>query len=268
MTDLKLMAILAHPDDESLGLGGTLTKYAAEGIETYLVCATRGERGWFGEAAAYPGPAELGRIRQAELGSAAKVLSLREVSFLDYIDGDLDQADPREAIGKIVTHLRRVRPQVVITFDPNGDYGHPDHIAVSQFTTAAIVAAADPTYPADGDWPAHRVSKFYYRVPTHEEQTTYETAFGDLIMHIDGVERRAVAWEAWAITTWIDTLAHWPQIWSAVLCHRSQLPGYQQLQQLSEAEQEKLWAIETYYRAFSLVNGGRQIEQDLFGGLR
>lgn len=268
METLKLLAILAHPDDESLGLGGTLIKYAAEGVETYLVCATRGERGWFGEPDANPGPIELGRIRQAELHAAAEALGLREVNFLDYLDGDLDQADPPEAIGKIVAHLRRVRPQVVLTFDPTGDYGHPDHIAISQLTTAAIVAAADPTYPAGGVWPAHRVAKLYYRVPTGEEQATYEAAFGELVMHIDGVERRAVVWEPWAITTWIDTLTHWRQTWAAVTCHRSQLPGYQALQQLSVADQEKLWATETYYRAFSLVNGGRQPERDLFAGLR
>ena len=115
---LKLMCILAHPDDESLGTGGILAKYAAEGVETYLVTATRGERGWFGDEAEYPGLEELGRIREAELLDAAKVLGLQEVTFLDYVDGDLDQADPVEAINKIVGHLRRVRPHVVATFDP------------------------------------------------------------------------------------------------------------------------------------------------------
>ena len=68
---------------------------------------------------------------------------MREVSLLDYHDQHLDRADPREAIAGIVGHLRRVRPDVVVTFGPDGAYGHPDHIAISQFTTAAIVAAAD-----------------------------------------------------------------------------------------------------------------------------
>src|SRR5262245_48764454 len=127
---LRLMAVLAHPDDESLGFGGTLARYAAEGVETYLVTATRGEHGWFGDPAEYPGPEALGRIREAELQAAANVLKLCEIRFLDYIDGDLDKADPREAVAKIVGHLRRVRPDVVLTFDPNGAYGHPDHIAI------------------------------------------------------------------------------------------------------------------------------------------
>src|SRR5881227_3601511 len=103
---LKLMCVLAHPDDESLGNGGILAKYAAEGVETYLVTATRGERGWRGEAAADPGLAAFGKLREAELLAAAKILGLREVHFLDYIDGDLDQAEPASAIGKIADHLR------------------------------------------------------------------------------------------------------------------------------------------------------------------
>src|SRR6185436_20526654 len=104
---LKLMAIFAHPDDESLGLGGALAKFVAEGVETYLVCATRGERGWTGEEKDNPGLEALGRLREAELRSACAILKIREVMLLDYIDGDLDKAPPAEVIGKLVSHLRR-----------------------------------------------------------------------------------------------------------------------------------------------------------------
>src|SRR4051812_25659316 len=156
METLKLLCVLAHPDDESLGNGGMLAKYGAEGVETYVLTATRGERGWFGPPEDNPGMTELGQIRESELRAAAAVLGVCEVTLLDYIDGDLDQADPAEAIAQIVAHIRRIRPQVVTTFDPSGAYGHPDHIAICQFTTAATVAAADPTY-MPGDHPAHRV---------------------------------------------------------------------------------------------------------------
>jgi LmbE family N-acetylglucosaminyl deacetylase len=98
--NLKLMCVLAHPDDESMGTGSTLAKYAAEGVETTLVMATRGERGWNGDPSAYPGLEGLGKLREAELREAAKILGIREVEFLDYIDGDLDKADPRQAIAK------------------------------------------------------------------------------------------------------------------------------------------------------------------------
>src|SRR4029450_5015627 len=160
MAERRLMCVLAHPDDESLGTGGTLARYADEGVATYLVTATRGERGRFGDSKESPGPEIVGRAREAELLAAAKELGLREVRFLDYPDGALDKVDTAEAIEKIVTHLRRVKPHVVITFGPEGAYGHPDHIAISQLTTAATVCAADPLFgsqQAIGE--PHRVSK-------------------------------------------------------------------------------------------------------------
>src|SRR5262245_42985735 len=99
--------------------------------------ATRGERGRFGSGIECPGFTDVGRMRKAELLAAARHLGLREVSFLDYMDGEVDQAKPAEIIAKIVAQLRRVRPHVVLTFGPEGAYGHPDHIAICQFATAA-----------------------------------------------------------------------------------------------------------------------------------
>src|SRR6476659_6033333 len=116
------MCVLAHPDDESLGTGGTLAAYAAEGVSTYLVTATRGERGRFGDSKESPGPEIVGRAREAELLAAADVLGLEDVRFLDYPDGALDTVDAADAIQKIAGHLRRVKPQVVVTFGPDGAY--------------------------------------------------------------------------------------------------------------------------------------------------
>jgi LmbE family N-acetylglucosaminyl deacetylase len=266
--NLKLLCVLAHPDDESLGTGGILARYAAEGIETYLVTATRGEHGWFGNSEEYPGPEALGKIREAELLAAAKVLAIRHVEFLDYIDGDLDQAHPAEAIARIVGYIRRIKPDVVVTFGPDGAYGHPDHIAISQFTTAAIVEAANPHSLYFKDLAAHCVSKLYYMVATKELSEVYQSVFGRLVMSIDGAERSQVAWPDWAITTRIETWDYWHTVWQAVRCHRTQLPAYQALEHVSEEQHRILWNSQTYYRAFSLVNGGRMVEQDLFEGLR
>ena len=268
MNQLKLMCVLAHPDDESLGNGGILAKYASEGIETYLVTATRGERGWFGEETDYPGLEALGKRREAELLAAASVLGIRRVDFLNYIDGDLDQASPREAIAKIVEHVRRVKPDVVVTFGPDGAYGHPDHIAICQFTTAAVVEAASPDAPFHQDLPPHRVSKLYYMVMSEQLLRAYQSVFGDVVMHVDGVERRGVVWPEWAITTRIDTREYRQMVWKAVYCHESQLAAYRQLEHLSQDYQKELWDTQNYYRAFSLVNGGRGVEDDLFAGLR
>lgn len=135
------MAVFAHPDDESLGAGGTLANYASEGVEVSLVTATRGDAGRFHgrrlDDAQHPGPSQLAQIREAELRAAASALGVRDVSCLDYHDQQLDRADPRQAVADIAWHVRRLRPDVVITFGPDGGYGHPDHVAISQFTTAA-----------------------------------------------------------------------------------------------------------------------------------
>lgn len=265
---LRLMCVLAHPDDESLGTGGTLAKYAAEGIETYLVTATRGERGWQGAAHENPGLAVLGAIREAELRGAVAVLGIRELHFLDYIDGDLDQADPAEAIAKIVTHLRRVKPHVVLTFGPAGAYGHPDHVAISQCTIAACIAAADARYTSTSDLAPHAVSKLYYMTISRALADAYTAVFGELVMQIDGVDRHIVIDDDWAITTRLDTSAYEDTVWNAVFCHTSQLPAYSRLEQVPEQYRKIIWSEETYYRAFSLVNGGRVTERDLFEGLR
>lgn len=263
---LRLLAVLAHPDDESLAIGGTLAKYASEGVETHLLCATRGERGWFGPLDDYPGPFALGQIREQELDAAADVLGLRSVRFLDECDGDLDQANPARVVARIVRRLREIRPDVVVTFGPDGIYGHPDHIAISQLTTTAVMAASDMGYLIDNMLP-HQVQKLYYVAFRARQLAIYQEAFGDLVMQIDGVERRSVAWPDWAITTHFDTTGYWRQVWQAVQCHTTQIPGINALARLPEQYHRALWGNQTFYRALSVVNGGRAFEDDLFAGL-
>jgi len=264
---LRLLCVLAHPDDESLGLGGILAKYGKEGVATYLVTATRGEMGWFGPSEENPGPTELGKMREGELMEAAKVLGLREVNVLDYHDGQLDKADQVVLTREIVGHIRRIRPHVLVTFDQNGVYGHPDHIAATRAATAAAVAAADPDYQDLSGLAPHTVSKAYYFAWTEEVSKAYEAAFGDLVMQIDGVERRAVPWPHWTISTWIDTEAHWKTVWDAIRCHCTQLPGYQKLLDLSDEYHETLWGRLTFHRVYSLVPAP-DWEDDMFAGLR
>ena len=269
MSALKLLCVFAHPDDESMGMGGTLAKYAAEGIDTYLVCATRGERGWFGPEAQDPGLAVMGEIRTKELHAAAETLGLKEVHFLDYMDGDLDQADPAEAIGKIVTHIRAIQPQVVVTFSPDGNYGHPDHIAISQFTSAAMVCAADASYADAKGLPAHRVSKLYYMVDSENFVNLLLSFFGEITFPVDDQVRGEVAWPEWMITTRVDMSAHCMTALRAIRCHESQLPSIAPLVELPEQQVARVLAMQgTFCRVFSLVNGGRKVETDLFEGLR
>jgi len=258
----RLLAVVAHPDDESLGVGGVLARYAAEGAETYVVTATRGERGRYGDGTDHPGAEELGRIREAELRTAAEVLGVREVHLLDYLDGELDGADPRQAIARITGHIKRLRPHVVVTFAQDGAYGHPDHIAISQFTTAAVVAAAGANRKP---WVA---AKLYWMAWGREHWDAYQAAFKRLVSTVDGVERQAVPWPDWMLTTKVDCRAHWRTVWRAVQCHRSQIEVYAALGDLDDERQAMLWGDQEFYRVHSLVNGGRARETDLFEGLR
>ena len=258
---LRLLAVLAHPDDESLGVGGTLAKYAAEGVEVFLLTATRGDsgryRGHRPGTEGHPGAHALGEIREAELRAAAAVLGIRDVSILGYPDSHLDRTNPVEAISRIAAHLRQVRPDVVVTFGPDGVYGHPDHIAISQFTTAAIVAAAG----------VHAVSKLYYLALPAATLAAYQAGVNKLSSSVDGVERLATPWPDWAITTVIDTRHVWPTVRQAVSCHESQIMAYDRLPNLPPEHHEALWGMQSFYRVFSRVNGGRARETDLFEGI-
>ena len=268
--NLKLLAIFAHPDDEAMGMGGTLAKYSAEGVETYYVCASRGEKGWFGSEEQNPGPERLGEIRTQELKNAVKELGMRGLHFLDYIDGEVDQANHAEAIGRIVSHIRNIQPQVIVTFPPDGNYGHPDHIAIGQFTSAAIVCAADPSYIDPQNLAPHRVLKLYYLVDSESYINLVAPFMDDMDFPIvDDQLRGEIAWKEWMITTRINMAEHCQTVLRAIRCHESQLPS---LGALAEAHEDAVTAVlamqGTFYRAFSLVNGGREVESDLFTGIR
>jgi LmbE family N-acetylglucosaminyl deacetylase len=274
MRAMRLLAVLAHPDDESLGVGGTLAKYAAEGCEVSLLTATRGGAGRYltfppGHPE-HPGPLALAEIREAELRSAAAELGVADVTLLDYPDRFVDRAEPHHAIAAIAGHIRRIRPDVVISFGPDGAYGHPDHIAISQFASAAIVTAADPMFASGGEHGTrpHSVAKLYFIAWPQSTWSAYQSAFKTLTSTVDGVERQTVPWADWAITTRIDTREYWPTVWRAVSCHRSQMAAYEKLSQLSPDLHEALWGAQSFYRVFSTANGGRKQETDLFEGIR
>lgn len=271
MDSFKLLVVFAHPDDESMGMGGTLAKYSAERVETYLVCASRGERGWFGPEEQNPGPERLGQIRTQELENAVKELGMKGLYFLNYIDGDVDKADHAEAISKIVTHIRKIRPHVVVTFPPDGNYGHPDHIAIGQFTSAAIVCATDSTYKDLENLPPHRVSKLYYMVDGENFINLIAPFMGDMTFPVDDQLRGEFPWKEWMITTRIEMADHCRSAWKAIQCHKSQLPTLGTLAEMPEESAISVLATlreGTFYRVFSLVNGGRNVETDLFDGLR
>jgi LmbE family N-acetylglucosaminyl deacetylase len=132
-----ILCVYAHPDDESFGASGTLAKYARAGVAVYLLCATRGQEGIRPESVA-DGEA-LGRLREVELRCAAEAIGMRRVRLLDYQDGAVSQVPLAELVGHVSRELEEVRPDVVLTFGPQGITGHGDHIAVGRAAEEAIV---------------------------------------------------------------------------------------------------------------------------------
>ena len=173
--DRRLLLVHAHPDDESIGTGITMSRYAAEGASVTLVTCTRGEQGEIvvDDLAHLGTGAALGAERERELAAACAALGVDDHRYLGaYTDSGMMgtspnddpecfwQADLPTAVGSLVAVIREVRPQVVVTYDDNGGYGHPDHIQAHRVTMGAVDAAADPTaYPDCG--PAWTVSKVY-----------------------------------------------------------------------------------------------------------
>jgi N-acetyl-1-D-myo-inositol-2-amino-2-deoxy-alpha-D-glucopyranoside deacetylase len=168
----RLLAVFAHPDDEAFSSGGVLAAAHDRGVEITLVCATRGEAGEIlvPELAT---PENLGEVREGELRRAMDAVGIADVRFLDYRDsgmiGTSENEDPRalmqaptaEVVDRVARVIRELHPAVVLTFGPDGFYGHPDHLAVSRATTDAVLAVGEE---ADG----RRVRALYYTTMPRE----------------------------------------------------------------------------------------------------
>jgi LmbE family N-acetylglucosaminyl deacetylase len=180
----RLLAIFAHPDDESFGPGGTLAFYARQGVEIHLICATRGEAGKIPDSL-NDGSKTVAELREAELRCAASVLGLKKIYFLDFRDSGmagtpdnhhpnaLSVAPVEDVAAKITQLIRQIKPQVIITHDPKGGYHHPDHIAIHKATVEAFHASNDPDR-FKNDLPPYSPQKLYF--------TTHSLKFVRLIV--------------------------------------------------------------------------------------
>jgi len=270
-----LLAAFAHPDDESFGPGGTLAKYAAEGVAVHLLCATLGEAGEsdtpdLGECE------DLACQREQELRCAASVLGLTEVHLLGYRDSGmagspanqhlraLIQADPDNLTEQVADLMCRLRPQVVVTFDPFGGYGHPDHIAMHRATVAAF-----ERLPGN-----ERPQKLYF--------TTLSRTYVRWIVRLmslfgidpaavgknKDINLRAVLEHELPVTTRVDTDAYYEIKQRAGACHSSQLSGLGSFwRRLPRWLVRRWWSRETFYRAVPPFHRGEQVERDLFAGV-
>jgi N-acetyl-1-D-myo-inositol-2-amino-2-deoxy-alpha-D-glucopyranoside deacetylase len=278
----SLLFCYAHPDDESFGTAGTIARYAAEGVRVALICATRGEAGETSDPTLTT-PENLARVRENELRCACSVLGVSDLFLLGYRDSGmagaesnddprcLYQADVTIVAGKIAQVIRQLRPQVVVTFEPGGGYGHPDHIAIHKATVVAFAAAGDaeryPEQLQDGlePWSPHKL--YYTALPRRffrgvAEQLrangTQPPTIGDRPLEEMGIPDELV-------TTFVDVSDYLEEKLQAVHCHQTQL---------SEGNPFRLLSIETMRQVMStdffiLSNGQAdgEEESDLFAGV-
>ena len=280
---LTLMAVFAHPDDESFGTGGTLARYGADpGVRVVLVCATRGEAGEISNPE-LASSERLGEVREQELRCACRTLGVEDLFFLDYRDsgmaGSPDNEDPRalaqadsyEAVGKIVAHIRRERPHVVVTFDESGGYGHPDHIAIHHLTKAAFAAAADPGQygeQIEAGLRPHRASKLYFTaIPRRFFRSAIEkiNELGIKVpeRYLDRVDNFGLPDEA--CTTDVYVQDFWNTKQAAVACHATQLNPDSIFAILPPEIMRELQAWECFQLAETTV-GEDGDSHDLFAG--
>ncbi len=270
---LSLLAVFAHPDDESFLTGGTLAKYAAEGVDLSLVCATRGEVGEISDPALAT-PATLGRVREEELRLACSLLGIRHLRFLDYIDGALPRVDSQEAVGKIVRAIRELRPQVVITFGPEGGGSrHPDHVAISHLATAAFRSAGDAgAFPEQlsGGLEPHAPLKLYYVAQPRER---YQRLAQTLAPFVRGTSWENRDWSSFGvpeerITTRLDVSAHGATRLRAIATHRTQFARTHPYAVLPHELIMEVFKEECFILAESRVERPDGREDDLFRGIR
>ena len=229
-----LLAVFAHPDDESLACGGLLAWCAELGARVSILCATRGEMG-------RGSGSDLSLVRTNELEAAARALGVSDVLVLDYEDGMLAWAEPAKLEADIRDAMIRLRPDVVITFGHDGLYWHPDHIAIHERTTAAVAALGD-TAPA-----LYYVTMAAGRMRAVIDAVAARIPPKDAPYSILGVSDADAFGAAAAPPTLIlDVRACAARKLAALRCHRTQLAG-DALDLLSDEEARRLLGVE-YFR--------------------
>ena len=282
----RLLVAYAHPDDESFGNAGTLARYAAEGVGVHYVCGTNGECGGVAPAL-LAGYRDIAELRIAELNSAAHTLGLAGYYLLNYRDSGmagapdnqhahaLAAADPDLVTAKMVAAIRAIQPHVVVTFNPYGGYGHPDHIMMHQATVAAFNAAADPAaYPEQlqqglSTW---QTNKLYYSTFPGRLLRLWSK-----VLPLFGVDPQRVGEnndmdfiqalaEATPVTTRIACSAYSDTIMEAWLCHRSQLGSMALVQKLPRAVRQMYMNADHFTQVLPQPTHSG-IEDNLFAGI-
>lgn len=269
MTPMSLMAVFAHPDDEAFGTGGTLSRYADEGCDVFVVTATRGEAGQIAEPSLAT-PANLPTVRERELRCSCQQYNVHPPHFLDYLDGQLTVVHQGQAVGKLVRLIRQLKPDVLVTFGPDGIYGHYDHIAVHRWATIAFDLAADPDcFPDLETCEPHQVQKLYYRVSSQESMDARRQNGQRPAVMMDGVPFPFVGVPMDQITTVIDVSDFVDAKLRGILCHATQIGrNNRYVETPDEVLTDPWFRQETFSLARTTAPWPTGVETDLFAGLR
>jgi len=282
---LRLMAVHAHPDDESSKGAATMARYVDEGVDVLVATLTGGERGSvLNPAMDRPEVvANLAAIRREEMETARRILGVRQ-SWLGFVDSGLPEGDPlpplpegcfglqplEVAARPLVELVRRERPHVMVTYDENGGYPHPDHIMCHRVSVEAFEAAGDPDrYPGTGEpW---QPLKLYYHMTFHKSRVQ---AMHDALVGM-GQESPYVEWlaswvdkpeDAKRITTRVPCGDHFAQRNAALIAHATQVDPTGRWFAVPLEVQQRVWPTEDYQLARSLVDVELP-ESDLFTGV-
>lgn len=281
MAKKRLLLALAHPDDESFGYGGLISRYVAEGVEVYLICSTNGDVGTVAPEM-LEGYESVAALRLAELGCASQKLGFKRVFTFGYKDSgmmgsetSLDPAcswqAPREELArKVVEVIREIQPQVVLTFNKYGGYGHPDHIAIQRATADAVTLAADPTY--DTGQAPYQAQKLYY-----SSISAFTIRFGIAWLRLRGkdprrvgvnqdIDLQAILDHAEPEDTFVDVGDYLEQWDAASACHKSQLGGGFARMPMFLRKRFSRW--QGFTRVYPPLEGKVAKEKDLFAGVR
>ncbi len=275
----RLLAVLAHPDDESFGMGGTLALYARKGVEVFLICATRGEAGE-ADAEHLKGFSSIGEMREAELRCAAGILGLTGVSFLGYRDsgmqGSPDNLNPlalinhriEEVAEKVFDLMQEIKPDVVLTFDPIGGYRHPDHIHIHRATVMAFHNAINAQSGVQ-DNSVHKPSALYFHTISHAF-----LKWAILLLKVLGKDARkfgrngdidllSIVQEEFPVHVRVNIRQVLDEKIQAGACHSSQGGGPAQKGMMGWLRRF-MGASETYMRGFPPADTRRYVARDLF----
>jgi LmbE family N-acetylglucosaminyl deacetylase len=260
-----LATILAHPDDETFGTGGTLIRYAREGFDVHSLCLTEGEKGWAGGDGSPVIPREhVGAARGLELEEAGRRMGLRSTTCLKYPDGALAGVNADFVIRDIVRWLRRVRPDVVITWGPDGGYGHPDHIAAGERALRAIELAGIERHEPELGAHVH-VKRVYRFVVASEVIDDLQQLVPEFAEYMKTLAVKPQRWTPDRLGAVIDAEPFIDQKIASMRAHQTQSPDIRMWLRVRQ-ERPSVLGQEHFVRQFPDPRG--PLETDLFGALR